>query len=85
VVLPGDAVQALATKAEAGPLVLTVDLDACAIVQPDGTRIAFSVPPAERSMMLEGLDAIALTLKRRDAIAAFQRADRVARPWIWER
>jgi 3-isopropylmalate/(R)-2-methylmalate dehydratase small subunit len=85
VVLPGDAVQALATKAEAGTLVLTVDLDACAIVQPDGTRIAFSVPPAARSMMLEGLDAIALTLKRRDAIAAFQRADRAARPWIWER
>lgn len=34
-------------------------------------------------MLLEGLDTIGLTLKRKDEIEAFQRADRVARPWIW--
>jgi 3-isopropylmalate/(R)-2-methylmalate dehydratase small subunit len=35
-------------------------------------------------MMLEGLDDIALTLKRADDIAAFQARDRTARPWIWK-
>lgn len=46
-------------------------------------RLDFDAPPNERRMLLEGLDAIGLTLKRKDEIEAFQRADRVARPWIW--
>ena len=81
--LPAAQVQALADEAESGGLVLTVDLAEGAILRPDGSRIDFVVPPAERTMMLEGLDAIGLTLKRSDQIEAFQRADRVARPWVW--
>jgi 3-isopropylmalate/(R)-2-methylmalate dehydratase small subunit len=34
-------------------------------------------------MLLAGLDAIGLTLRRRYAIAAFQARDRALRPWIW--
>ena len=34
-------------------------------------------------MMLEGLDDIALTLRRKGEIEAFQARDREARPWIW--
>jgi 3-isopropylmalate/(R)-2-methylmalate dehydratase small subunit len=34
-------------------------------------------------MLLEGLDAIDLTLKQRAAIEAFRRNDRAARPWIY--
>jgi 3-isopropylmalate/(R)-2-methylmalate dehydratase small subunit len=34
-------------------------------------------------MLLEGLDAIDLTFKHRADIAAFQAADRTARPWIY--
>jgi 3-isopropylmalate/(R)-2-methylmalate dehydratase small subunit len=34
-------------------------------------------------MLLEGLDAIDLTMKRRGEIEAFWRADRAARPWIY--
>ncbi len=83
VVLPQEQVQTLAQEAESGRLVLTVDLSECAIFHPDGSRIGFVVPPGEQMMMLEGLDAIGLTLKRGDAIEAFQRADRIARPWIW--
>ena len=83
VVLAEAEVQALAQEAEGGQLVLTVDLVECAILRPSGSRLDFVVPAGERTMMLEGLDAIGLTLKRRDQIEAFQRADRVARPWIW--
>ena len=76
-------VQMLAEDAESGELVLGVDLVECAIFHPQRGRLDFVVPPGERTMLLEGLDAIGLTLKRRDQIEAFQRADRVARPWIW--
>ena len=32
---------------------------------------------------MEGLDAIAVTLKRDDEILAFQARDRIKRPWIY--
>lgn len=83
VVLPAAEVEALAAEAENGTLCLTVDLAACTVTHPSGRRLHFEVPPNERHMLLEGLDAIGLTLKRREAIAAFQRGDRLARPWIW--
>jgi 3-isopropylmalate/(R)-2-methylmalate dehydratase small subunit len=34
-------------------------------------------------MLLEGLDAIDLTLQSRDDIAAFESRDRTLRPWIY--
>ena len=34
-------------------------------------------------MLFEGLDAVDLTLKHRDAITAWQDGDRAARPWIY--
>ncbi|MDQ2735747.1 MAG: 3-isopropylmalate dehydratase small subunit [Pseudomonadota bacterium] len=84
VVLPAAEVQKLANEAEAEEgLVLTVDLTECRIFRPDGTGLEFTVPPNDRNMLLEGLDAIGVTLKRRGAIEAFQAADRIARPWIW--
>ncbi len=82
VVLPAAEVQKLADEAEAG-LVLTVDLTACRIFRPDGSGLEFTVPPNDRNMLLEGLDAIGVTSKRRGEIEAFQHADRIARPWIW--
>lgn len=83
VLLPATEVQKLADDAQDGQLVLTVDLVGCTIVRPDGNGLAFVVPPNDRSMLLEGLDAIGVTLKRRDEIEAFQQGDRIARPWIW--
>ena len=83
VVLPGPEVDALAQAAHGGRLTLTVDLVECTVTDPNDQRLFFAIPPSERTMLLEGLDAIGLTLKRRDAIEAFERADRSARPWIW--
>ncbi len=83
VLLPAAEVQRLADEAEDGRLVLTVDLAECRIVRPDGSAVPFSVPPNDRNMLLEGLDAIGVTLKRQPEIQAFEDADRVARPWIW--
>ena len=83
VVLPAATVAVLAARAEAGELVLAVDLEKCVVTTPDGAGHGFEVEAREREMMLEGLDDIALTLRREGEIEAFQERDRVARPWIW--
>lgn len=75
----------LAVESEAaaslGPVV-TVDLAAQTIVS-SGASFRFEIDAEARAMLLGGLDAIDLTLTRADAIAAWQAADCVARPWIY--
>jgi 3-isopropylmalate/(R)-2-methylmalate dehydratase small subunit len=85
VVLENRVVEALARQVEAAPAenLLTVDLERCTVMGPDGTTYPFSIAPADRQMLLEGLDAIALTMKRDDEILAFQARDRLRRPWIY--
>lgn len=46
-------------------------------------RYSFEIDAEARTMLLEGLDAIDLTLKYRDAIAAWTADDRTARPWVY--
>ena len=64
---------------------LTVDLERCVIETPQGRAIAFTIPPARRTALLEGLDEIGQTLHHENDIAAFQVRDREARPWIHRR
>lgn len=58
----------------------TVDLERQRI----NGEIAFDVDALGKRMLLEGLDAIGLTLARAAEIDAFQAADRRRRPWIWQ-
>jgi 3-isopropylmalate/(R)-2-methylmalate dehydratase small subunit len=84
IVLDAGRVEALAAQVERDPAQpLTVDLVAGTITMPDGSSVGFDVPPADREMLLEGLDAIAVTLKRSTEIDSFQAADRARRPWIY--
>lgn len=62
---------------------LTVDLLAQSITGPDGLQVRFEIEPAAREMLLEGLDAIDLTLRHGAAIEAFLARDRGERPWIY--
>ncbi|WP_019516923.1 3-isopropylmalate dehydratase small subunit [Sphingomonas sp. Mn802worker] len=81
VVLPNDAVTALAMLAEAGT---PVDVDLSRMTVSAGeTSWSFSLEDEPRVMLMEGLDAVELTLKNRAAIQAFRAADRTARPWIY--
>ena len=43
----------------------------------------FDIEAEAKKMLFEGLDAVDLTLKHRDAITAWQDGDRAARPWIY--
>lgn len=61
---------------------VTIDL-AQQQVEVGSQRWTFAIGAEAKAMLLEGLDGIELTLKHRERIAAFQRADRLARPWVY--
>lgn len=85
VVLDNATVESLARQVETDPAknLVTVDLVASTVIAPDGARHEFRLPEADREMLLEGLDAIAVTLKRDAEILAFRERDRTRRPWIY--
>ena len=85
IVLPDDRVQALAALVEEDPQAnrIRVDLGDCVITGPDRLSDKFDINPSDREMLMEGLDAIAVTMKRDDEILAFQARDRLKRPWIY--
>ncbi len=85
VVLDNAIVESLARQVESDPAkrLLTVDLVECVVVAPDGSRHTFAIPRADREMLLEGLDSIAVTLKRDAEILAFREQDKTRRPWIY--
>jgi len=82
--LPPDrarAFEALVTETD-GAAPFTADLENQRIVAPDGAQFPFDIAPAERTALLEGLDDIAMTLKHRADIAAWERKTSDARPWL---
>jgi 3-isopropylmalate/(R)-2-methylmalate dehydratase small subunit len=78
-------VENLARQVESDPAAnqLTIDLENCTVIAPDGAMHLFEIAPGDREMLLEGLDAIAVTQKRDDDILAFQARDRIRRPWVY--
>ena len=74
--LPEDVVRAL------GWVSVTIDLPQQR-VSVDGNNWTFAIDAEAKAMLVEGLDAIDLTLKHREAITAFHERDRQARPWIY--
>lgn len=62
----------------------TLDVDLTAqTVTAAGKSHVFAIEDEPRQMLLEGLDAIALTLKSLPEIDAWTAADRARRPWIY--
>lgn len=80
--LPETEVAALQAEVAVAPEI-EVDLVAQTIVTASRT-LRFEIEPLRRRMLIEGLDAIGLTLRHAAAIAAFQGADAAARPWVRE-
>jgi 3-isopropylmalate/(R)-2-methylmalate dehydratase small subunit len=83
--LPRAAITALAEEVTQDPRTcqITVDLRVQRVFAPDGAALRFSIEPEAREMLLEGLDAIDLTLRHRADIENFWRQDRMRRPWIY--
>jgi 3-isopropylmalate/(R)-2-methylmalate dehydratase small subunit len=78
-------VKEIAATVEAHPAEnrITVDLERQQVIAADGKTEPFEISPADREMLMEGLDAIAVTIKRDDEILAFQARDKITRPWIY--
>jgi 3-isopropylmalate/(R)-2-methylmalate dehydratase small subunit len=82
VVLPEESIEKLAKLASHGHL--TVDLERQVVATQSGETISFSVDALQRESLLEGLDEIGLTLRSAGEIGAWQSADRIRRPWVWQ-
>jgi 3-isopropylmalate/(R)-2-methylmalate dehydratase small subunit len=61
-------------EACAGGAEITVDLERQVVVAPDGRELPFEIDPFARECVLEGLDEIALTLRRAGEIDAYESA-----------
>jgi 3-isopropylmalate/(R)-2-methylmalate dehydratase small subunit len=83
IVLPSEALRAIAQEISKGSCELTVDLIEKKISASDGLAVSFQIEPGLRRVLLDGLDEIGQTLQHESAISAFQREDRRQRPWIY--
>nr|WP_087573435.1 MULTISPECIES: 3-isopropylmalate dehydratase small subunit [unclassified Sphingomonas]AJW29439.1 3-isopropylmalate dehydratase small subunit [Sphingomonas sp. JE1] len=81
VTLAQEAVDVLAAGAAIGERVL-VDLQSMTVRQGDG-EWRFDLDDEARTMLMEGLDTIQLTLKREAEISAFRERDAARRPWVY--
>ena len=73
IVLPAEDVETL-MQAVAGGEPLTVDLERQQVTGPGDLIVPFELDAFTRESLLQGLDDIALTLKREDAITAYERS-----------
>jgi 3-isopropylmalate/(R)-2-methylmalate dehydratase small subunit len=83
IVLDDEIMESLAEEA-AGGAPMEVNLQTTALTSPRGNTIPFDVNATRRFQLLEGLDDFDIGLSRRDQIKAFQEADRLSRPWVYE-
>jgi 3-isopropylmalate/(R)-2-methylmalate dehydratase small subunit len=74
--LPRDAIETLSGRE------VTIDL-AEQTVATESRSWRFDIDPESKTMMLEGIDVIDLTLKSLLAIDAWTARDRAARPWVY--
>ena len=83
--LPIEIVRSIAAEVEAsgGTAPVTVDVEAQAVTSPSGAAYPFTAPTTLREMLMEGMDEIALTLAKGEAIEQFRAADRARRPWAY--
>ncbi|MEO8387996.1 3-isopropylmalate dehydratase small subunit [Polaromonas sp.] len=81
--LPAATVDALLTQATDGSLTLEVNLLTQTITGATDGTITFDIEPLRKSMLLEGLDEISITLTHSAAITQWQERDRTARPWVY--
>lgn len=81
--LPEEVCARLRKAAENGAnATFTIDLAAQEIRTPDGETVAFEVDPFRKRCLLEGLDDIGLTLKKKAKIDAFEAKRNAEQPWV---
>jgi 3-isopropylmalate/(R)-2-methylmalate dehydratase small subunit len=61
---------------------LSIDLEKQEVRGPDGGVVTFDIDPFKKHCLLNGLDAVGLTLEKTDSIATFEKAAAAERPWV---
>ena len=83
IVVTPEQLEMLLDDAERGSnATLTVDLEAQTISGPDGGTIHFDIDPGRKQVLLEGLDDIAMTLKKDETIPGSEGKMAENRPWV---
>jgi len=83
--LPEAQVRQLMDEADALPgNVVTIDVETLSLRSAGGVEARFEMLPRHQRMLLEGLDAIGLSMTYRDRIEAFAAAHWAAHPWLKE-
>jgi 3-isopropylmalate/(R)-2-methylmalate dehydratase small subunit len=62
---------------------LAIDLPAQTVTTPSGQVMRFDVEPFRKQCLVNGWDDIGLTLRRQDAIRAYEDKRRASEPWIF--
>ena len=85
VILPEAAIDTLNEFASASPQTnrILVDLENLTVCGAAGDEFGFVIGPADREMLLQGLDAIAMTQQHLGLIEKFRAADRQRRGWAY--
>ena len=84
IVLSAAEVDALFQQGEApAGYTLVVDLQAQAVIRPDGHGIPFSIDAFRKECLLNGWDDIGLTLRHAEKICEFEEKRRIDQPWLF--
>ena len=84
IVLPAAEIEALFKQVEAMPgYKLVVDLQAQAVIRPDGYGISFQIDAFRKECLINGWDDIGLTLRHAEKIKAFEANRRIQQPWLF--
>ena len=62
---------------------LAIDLPAQTVTTPSGQVMRFDAEPFRKECLVNGWDDIGLTLRRQDAIRAYEERRRASEPWIF--
>ncbi len=83
IALPESQVSVLFDEVHAFPgYQLIIDLERQVVVKPDGAELPFDVQPFRKFCLLGGFDDIALTLRNKDKIKAFEAERLATKPWL---
>ena len=80
VALPQEAIDRLMVVAQTDPV--HIDLETQTVTTPFQDRFTFAIDPFRKDCLLGGLDEVGLTMKRGDAIAAYEAKVLADRPFL---
>ncbi|HYO27849.1 MAG TPA: 3-isopropylmalate dehydratase small subunit [Azonexus sp.] len=84
IMLPAAEIEVLFQQVEATPgYKLVVDLQAQAVIRPDGYGIPFQIDAFRKECLLNGWDDIGLTLRHAGKIREFEEKRRISQPWLF--